>query len=159
MRSAGNMRYSPSSHTYSVLRPTCFSPAADPYVGEGNTPEQRPRAEQGKICTQRHYGSMALASSTVISSMCGDKDLLFLGRGLEHSASGSRAVPCLYVAALHSLPFMSRLTSCAVCPSSHTCQHRQERGLSRASWLDRGMHGIFGIFCADQVTGNAAIVV
>lgn len=41
-----------------------------------------------------------------------------MGRGWEHSASGIRAMPCPYVAALHSLSFVPRLTSCAVCPST-----------------------------------------
>lgn len=120
MSSAGNLRYIPSSYTYSVCRPAFFLHAADPCMctWEGITPEQRPRAEQGQMCTQRHYGTMASASSTVLSRMCGEKELLSLGRGWEHSAAGSRAVPCPYVAALHSLPFLPLLTSCAVCPST-----------------------------------------
>lgn len=118
MGSAGNMRYSPSSYTYSVHRLACFSLAADPYMWEGINPEQRPRAEQGQNCTQRHYGITASASSTAISRMCGEKELLFLGRGWKHSASGSRSMPCPHVATLHSLPFMPHLTSHAVHPST-----------------------------------------
>lgn len=110
MGSAGNKRYSPSFYTHSILQSSCFSPAADLCKWEGFTPEQRPRAEQGQKCAQRHYRTIALASSTVIFQKCKEKDLLILGRGWEHSASHNRAIPCPHIATIHSLPSTPCLT-------------------------------------------------
>lgn len=78
----------PKRLPYSVLRPTCFSPATDPSMWEGITPEQWSRAEQGQNCTQRHHSFFH----------CNIPDLWRKGantllRGWKHSASDSRAMP------------------------------------------------------------------
>lgn len=118
MGSAGNKRYSSSSYIHSVLQFSCFSPAADLCKWEGITPEQRPRAEQGQKCTQRHYRTIASASSTGIFQKCKEKDLLILSRGQEHSASHNRAIPCPHVALMHSPPSPPCLTSCGIHPAT-----------------------------------------
>lgn len=130
MGSAGNKKYSPSSYTHSVLQFRWFSPAADLCKRESIIPEQRPRAEQGQKCTQRHYRTIASASSTVIFQMCKEKDLLILGRGQEHSASHNRAVPCPHTASMHSPPSTPASDQLWHSPyyTSHICQCWQEKG-------------------------------
>lgn len=94
----------------SVLRPTCFSPAADPYMWEGITPEQWSRAEQGQNCTQRHHRTMASASSTAICQTCGEKELIFLSEA--GSTVPLTAGPCLAL----TLQLCAAFLSCPIWP-------------------------------------------
>lgn len=144
MGSAGNKRYSPSSYTHSILPFSCFSPAADLCKWEGITPEWRPRAEQGQKCTQRHYRTITSASSTVIFRKSKENYVLFFGQRLGAQCLPQQGHPlpswCLHVQpSFHSL---SDQWWHPPCHTSHSCQCCQERGLARASWLDRWMHGL-----------------
>lgn len=161
MGSAGNKRYSPSSYTHSVLQLSCFSPAAGLYKWEGTTSEQRPRAEQGQKCTQRHYRAIASASSTVIFQKSKEKDLLILGKGTVPFAPESLPQQGHPLASHvhHAQPSFHALSDQlwhSPYHTSHSCQCWQGRGLARASWLDRCMHWYFLLLlCMDWGIGSA----